>query len=96
MSTPVAPSVTLTWTAPVGSTVISYNVLRGLAAGSEVVIGTSASTTYVDTAVTQGVTYFYTTQAVNSAGTSGSSNEVSANIPFSVPGAPTNLVATAV
>ena len=90
-------SVSLSWTAPAGSTVTSYNILRGTAKGAESSLATSTSTSYVDTAsLVEGTTYFYVVQAVNSGGTSGSSNEVSATIPFSVPGTPTNLVATAV
>jgi fibronectin type 3 domain-containing protein len=89
-----APYVTLSWTAPAGSVVTSYNILRGTASGAETQYATSTTTTYTDNGVAQGTTYYYVVQAVNSAGTSGSSNEVSASIPFSVPGAPTGLVAT--
>jgi hypothetical protein len=93
----MAHSVTLSWTAPAGSTVTSYNILRGTVKGGETALGTSPNTSYVDTAsLVEGTLYYYVVEAVNASGISGPSNEVSVTIPFSIPGAPTNLVATAV
>lgn len=93
----MAHSVTLNWVAPAGSTVTSYNIKRGTsAAGPFTQIGTSATTSFVDTNVTEGQTYFYDVTAVNTAGEGAASNTASASVPFLVPGAPTNLVATAV
>lgn len=87
--------VNLNWAAPVGSTVVSYDIKRGLVKGEEVSIGSSTTPSYVDTAnLIEGTTYFYVVDSVNSAGESGPSNEVTATVPFSIPGAPTNLVAT--
>jgi fibronectin type 3 domain-containing protein len=88
--------VNLTWEAPVGSTVVSYDIKRGTVKGEEVSIGTSTVSSYTDTAnLVEGTTYFYVVDSVNSAGESGPSNEVTATVPFQLPGAPTNLVATA-
>ena len=52
--------------------------------------------TYADTSVTNGTTYFYTVSAVNAAGESPLSAEVSATPQVAAPAAPTNLGATAV
>lgn len=100
---PVAPSapagltatggaghVSLSWNAVNGAT--SYNVLRGDASGQEANPVASAVTNYDDTGLAAGKTYFYVVQAVNSVGTSGNSNEVSATT-TSAP--PTGLTATA-
>ncbi|MCE0522099.1 MAG: family 16 glycosylhydrolase [Methylacidiphilales bacterium] len=71
--------VSLSWSASTGAT--SYNVYRGPSAGGEsttpIATGIS-STSYTDSSVTNGTTYFYKVAAVNSYGTSGYSNEVSA------------------
>ena len=71
--------VSLSWTGSSGAT--SYNVYRGTTAGGE--SGTALAsgltgTTYTDTSVTNGTTYYYKVAAVNSSGTSGMSNEASA------------------
>jgi subtilase family serine protease len=71
--------VTLTWNGSSGAT--SYNVYRSLTKGGE---GATAykkgitSTSFTDTGLTDGTTYYYTVTAVNSAGESGQSSEVSA------------------
>jgi fibronectin type 3 domain-containing protein len=71
-------SVSLTWNASAGAT--SYSVYRGTAPGAEgaTAIGTSASNSFTDTAVTNGTDYYYTVTASNTAGASPSSNEASA------------------
>jgi hypothetical protein len=72
--------IDLAWTAA-GGTVTGYNILRGTSAGGEsgmpVASGVSA-TTYADTTVTQGSTYYYKVAAVNGAGQGPLSSEVSA------------------
>jgi hypothetical protein len=50
-------------------------------------------TTYVDTAVVEGVTYCYRVNASNSAGVSPFSNTAERLVPFTVPSAPSGLVA---
>jgi large repetitive protein len=71
--------VTLNWNTTVGAT--SYNVFRGTTAGGEntaAIAQNLTATTFVDNTATNGVTYFYKVAAVNTAGVSGLSNEVSA------------------
>ena len=67
----------LTWSAV--PTATSYNILRGLSSGAEgttpIVTGFT-STSYVDTSLTNGTTYYYEVQAVNSTGPSPDSTEV--------------------
>ena len=71
--------ITLTWNAVSGAT--SYNVYRGTTAGSESTTAIAAGitgTTYANTSLTNGTTYYYKIKAVNSNGVSGYSNEASA------------------
>lgn len=69
----------LTWTASSGAA--SYNVYRGATAGGEstTAIATGiTSTSYTNTGLTNGTTYYYKVKAVNAGGTSGYSNEAAA------------------
>lgn len=106
--TPTAPSaptnlaatggdaqVSLTWSPSASAT--SYNVKRGTATGTETFLTSVATTSYLDTGLTNGQTYFYVVSAVNAVGESGDSSEASAtpNPPPPVPAAPTDLTATA-
>ena len=60
--------ITVTWTASTGSLPIGhYNVLRGTSPGSLSQIGMTSKTTYNDRSVTEGTTYYYSVQAVDSA-----------------------------
>ena len=90
--------VTLSWQASVGSVPITYNVFRGPAAGAEgnTPIATGITgTSFSDTGVANGSTYFYIVNAVNSLGTSSGSNEVSATPAAPTPpSVPTGLSAT--
>ena len=89
--------VSLTWSAASGAT--SYNVYRGTTAGGEgsTPISTGITgTSYVNTGLTNGTTYYYKVAAVNSGGTGSMSSEVNST-PTSqvgVPAAPTGVVAT--
>ena len=77
--------VTLSWDPPAndgGASIEYYYIYRGTSPGQEKYIGwASGDTTFKDTGLTNGVTYYYYVTAVNSAGESQPSNEVSAT-PF--------------
>ncbi len=69
--------VILSWNPAAGTT--SYNVKRALTVGGPYATITSvANTSFADTAVTNGVTYFYVVSAVNAGGESADSASVSA------------------
>lgn len=88
--------VSLSWSASNGAN--SYNVYRGTTNGgpySPVATGVTA-TNYMNTSLTNGVTYYYVVTAVNAVGESGNSNQASATPTGpTVPPAPTGLTATA-
>jgi hypothetical protein len=69
--------VVLTWTASTGAT--SYNVKRGTASGGPfTTVASPVNTNYTDTGLMAATTYYYVVTAVNGAGESGNSNQVSA------------------
>jgi hypothetical protein len=69
--------VRLSWDASSGAT--SYNVKRAtISAGPYAQIAMPAALIFTDTLVTNGTAYFYVVSAVNSAGESGNSSQVSA------------------
>jgi hypothetical protein len=84
--------VSLSWTASLGAT--SYDIYRGNSAGQEgntpIATGVTAPT-FADSNFTGGTTYYYEVTAVDAAGQSAMSSEVSATPP-QVPAAPTGLV----
>jgi autotransporter-associated beta strand protein len=77
-ATPGSSQVSLSWTASPSAT--SYLIQRGTSSGGEttVVSGTVTSSTYTDTGVANGLTYYYIVTASNSYGLGGISNEASA------------------
>lgn len=80
--------VSLKWNASSNST--SYNVKRGTTSGSYPTVFSGITTTnYSDTAVTNGVTYYYVVSGVNSTGESANSTQVSATPQPSL--VPTNI-----
>src|SRR5580658_5600181 len=88
--------VSLTWTASTGAT--SYHVKRSTTNGgpyTQVAAPTAASD--IDTGLTNGTTYYYVVSALNAAGESANSPQVSATpaAPATPPAAPTGLEATA-
>lgn len=98
--TPTPPTGT-TWSCPNGSAnfaVTSNTLYRGTATGGETTYQafTVPTTTYTDTSVTGGLTYFYQVTSTNCAGESARSVEASAAIPLNpvplpTPPAPTNV-----
>ncbi|HEX3119701.1 MAG TPA: glycoside hydrolase family 44 protein, partial [Candidatus Acidoferrum sp.] len=92
--------VAIAWTASSGAT--GYHVKRGTASGGPFTqVSAPTTTSFTDTSVTNGTTYFYVVSALNSAGESANSTAVSAKPtaptqPQSqIPPTPTSLVATA-
>jgi len=84
------PQVTLSWSSSVGAT--SYNVLSSTTSGAETSLATGlTSTHYTDSTAVDGTIVYYEIQAVNAAGASPNSSEVSTNMP---PGTATGLSAT--
>src|SRR5262249_1986017 len=72
-----------------GSAITGYRVYRGTTSGGETLLTTLGNvTSWTDTSVTNGTTYYYKVSALNSLGESVPSNELSAK-PATVPGAPT-------
>jgi fibronectin type 3 domain-containing protein len=99
-ATPTAPSasagnaqVALSWTASGGAT--SYNIYRSTSTGGETLYKSAVTTTsFTDTSLTNGTTYYYQITAVNSAGESARSSEVSAVATAAALTIPTGLTAT--
>jgi hypothetical protein len=77
VATAASASVSLSWTASSGAT--SYAVKRATTSGGPYSqIATPGATTYSDSSVTDGTTYYYVVSAVDSAGASANSAQVSA------------------
>lgn len=84
--------VLLMWSPPKGAT--SFMVRRATSPdGPYVELGTTPETTYSDTAVSNGTTYYYRVCAVNAGGQSGDAGPLSAT-PVDPPAAPANLTAS--
>jgi fibronectin type 3 domain-containing protein len=66
----------------------NYNVMRGAASGGETFLATVSSSTYQDTTVTNGNTYYYEVTGMNSTGTGVPSNEAYATPEAAPPPAP--------
>ena len=93
--------VMLSWTVPNsdgGSPITGYNVYRSTTPGGEgsTPYATAVSSTYTDSAATNGTKYYYTVAAVNGAGAGPQSGEANATpqAAVTVPSAPQGLTAT--
>jgi fibronectin type 3 domain-containing protein len=86
--------VALAWNASGGAT--AYDVKRSTVSGSGYATITSPTgTSYTNTGLTNGTTYYYVVAAKNAQGSSANSSQVSATPNASVPPVPTGLTATA-
>ena len=86
--------VNLAWNASGGA--LAYYVKRATTSGGPYTqVATPSSTSYVDTAVSNGTKYFYVVSAYDSDGQSANSAEVSATPQVQAPAAPNGLQATA-
>ena len=93
-ATPGNNQVALSWAASAGAT--SYNVKRSpTSGGSYNTVATVSATSYTDSGLTNGVTYYYVVTALNASGESGNSPEASATPNLAPPPAPANLTASA-
>jgi fibronectin type 3 domain-containing protein len=88
--------VSLVWSASAGAT--SYHVKRATANGGPYTqISSPTATNFTDTGLTNGTAYYYVVSALNSAGESANSSQMSATpvAPATSPAAPTGLQAAA-
>jgi fibronectin type 3 domain-containing protein len=88
--------VSLSWTASTGAT--GYSVKRATTNGGPyAAVATPSTTTYTDPSLTNGTTYYYVVAAINSAGASTNSSQVSATptAPTTAPAVPAGLQAAA-
>jgi fibronectin type 3 domain-containing protein len=106
VATPPAPTgvqatagnaqVSLAWSASTGAT--SYHVKRSTTIGGPYTqVSAPTTTSFTDTALTNGTAYFYVVSALNTAGESANSTQVTATptAPVTPPPVPTGLQATA-
>jgi hypothetical protein len=81
--------ISLAWTASTGAN--SYNVKRAATNGGPyTTVAAPAGTSYTDTTVTNGTTYYYVVTAVSASGESANSNQASATPSAAPPAPPTN------
>ncbi len=88
--------VSLTWSTSAGAA--TYHIKRATTTGGPYTqVSAPATAAFTDVGLTNGTIYFYVVSAVNSAGESANSPEVSAkpSAPVQTPPAPTGVVATA-
>ncbi len=99
--TPGNTTATLSWTASASGSPTSYTIYRGTKSDGEattpVATTNGTTTTFADTGLRNGTTYFYNVAANNSVGVSPDSNEVTVTpaATTGIPAAPTGLAASA-
>jgi len=93
-ATPGNTQVALSWNASSGAT--SYNVKRATVSGGPyTTVNSTGVTSFTDTGLSNGTTYYYVVTAVNASGESGPSSQVSATPQAVAPAPPTRLAAGA-
>jgi fibronectin type 3 domain-containing protein len=99
--TPGNTTAALSWTASASGSPTSYTIYRGTKSDGEattpVATTNGTTTTFTDTGLRNGTTYFYNVAANNSVGVSPDSNEVTVTpaATTGIPAAPTGLAASA-
>lgn len=95
IATPGNAQVTLSWNSVTGAT--GYNIGRATTSGGiyTTIASNVSATTYNDTNLTNGTTYYYIVSATSASGGSDNSAEVPATPQALASSSPTNLVATA-
>jgi fibronectin type 3 domain-containing protein len=87
-SAAISHSVSLTWTASVSPNISGYNVFRSTTSGTgyvQINTGLVTTTSYTDSNVTAGQTYYYVTTAVDTSNNqSGYSNQAQATVPTDI------------
>lgn len=97
LAAPTVHQASLSWAQSSSSGLTGNCVYRGTVSGgpySQLTCSSSPVTSYIDTTVVGGATYYYVVTAVNGTEESAFSNQVQAVIPQS-PNAPTGLAAVA-
>jgi fibronectin type 3 domain-containing protein len=95
MASAASAQVSLSWSA--SATATSYNVKRAPTTGGPYTkISSPSTTSFTDTGLTNGTTYFYVVSAVNATGESANSSQAGATpvAPSQPPAVPTGLTAT--
>ncbi|MGC1708963.1 MAG: hypothetical protein WA799_04080 [Nitrosotalea sp.] len=78
--TPPPTEINLSWNPSTGAD--SYTIFRGLISGDyNATLGPTSSTTFSDTSVISGKTYYYVIEAANCAGKSSNSTKISQTVP---------------
>ena len=94
VATPGNAQVALSWNTSSGAT--GYRVKRSTTSGGPyAVVASPSSPGFTDTGLTNGTTYYYVVSAVNSAGESANSSQVSATPQAIAPASPSGLIVSA-
>ena len=101
-ATGVSGQLRVTWSNPADSDFDHVRIYRSTAAGTlgSVVVDNVKTTTYTDTALTDGTTYYYTVRSVDLVGNASTNTDQHSAVPYftpdtTPPAAPTNVTATA-
>lgn len=88
--------VTVTWTAPSGTPPAGYNVKRSITSGTETTLSYGmdvTGTTFHDTNVLNGTTYYYVVSALSAGGCESANSGELSTVPCSAPNPPLNPLA---